>query len=170
MRSFAVLRSTKMLVAWQYCRWSTHRRLESPCTAHTHKPRHYRVANVDRHHGPYLSIQGIHKPRHYRVANAERYHGLYLSIQGKEPNMACSSSLHFTSWLPKMNIWNLRKHDYECCHFVPSSLHQWCHEQGWKVWLEYQMPKAFFCSLLERWNMAALWGAQIEHKKSTSFV
>ena len=26
-----------------------------------------------------------------------------------------------------------QKRSCECCHFVPSSLSQWCHKQGWKV-------------------------------------
>ena len=41
------------------------------------------------------------------------------------------------------------KHDRECCHFVPSSLYQWCREQGQHMWLKYQIcpkPPTFFCS------------------------
>ena len=27
-----------------------------------------------------------------------------------------------------------RRHHSECCHFVPSSVYQWRHEQGWNAW------------------------------------
>ena len=47
----------------------------------------------------------------------------------------------------KFNVWKSWKHDHECCLFVPSSLYQWRHKQGWHVWQSYEIghKSPFFC-------------------------
>ena len=47
-------------------------------------------------------------------------------------------SLHFSSWMVKIGVWNLQSHGCVCCHFAHVSLYQW-HKQGWNVWLKHRI-------------------------------
>ena len=64
----------------------------------------------------------------------------------------------------KFNVWKSWKHDHECCLFVPSSLYQWCHKQGWHVltiiWNRSQVT-LFLLFVGKEWtSLAGAWGAQ----------
>ena len=41
-------------------------------------------------------------------------------------------------FLLRDNGWKSGKQDRKCCHFLPSSLYQWRHEQDRHVWWKYQ--------------------------------
>ena len=139
----------------------------------TQEPRHYRVPYMERHHGPYLSIQGTRKPPHYRVPYMEKHHGPYLSIQGKRTKHSNMAVLHSISRpdCPKWTFESCRNPTTGTAILCPadciSDVMSKAGKCGWSI--KGQKP---FSALHwnEGTNMAALWAAQIEHKKSTSFV
>ena len=68
-------------------------------------------------------------------------------------------SLELRSYLLKIDVWKSRKHDLEHCHFVPSCLRLWRHEQGRHVWNKVSKTSRSNLFKLftgkERTNMAA---------------
>ena len=69
-----------------------------------------------------------------------------------------SSLFHLFLCLSVFTVWRSRKHDLECCHLVPSSLHRWRHKPGgqgvWGKALTSQCRQIFFCFSLV--NMSCL--------------
>ena len=92
-------------------------------------------------------------------------------LKGMKNDCGC---WHLKGMKNDCGCWHLKgmKNDCGCWHYVPSSLYQWCHEQGLDVQQKYQMrhKPAFFCSSLVKSKPTELCSEEVTIKEKGAAV